>query len=148
MSLPVWISSPHPWGAGKAVWLSPPFSCSDSRQLKLRYEETVYGLGSPVLSTLWRRGCGVWVLEEMWLAWVPYRDTQSPAGPRTCLHQPGRRSCHTGCHSVGDVSFAVSQTSLHGPAWPWALCSASLCPYFPQVENENASTYLIRFGEH
>lgn len=52
--LPLWGSSPHPWGAGKAMWLSL-CSCHGFRQLKFCAEAGVEGRG----------------LEEMGLAWVP-----------------------------------------------------------------------------
>lgn len=56
--LPLWGSSPHPWGAGKAMWLSP-LSCGGFRHLEFWYEKA---LGSLAVCTVQKRvgSVGAW----------------------------------------------------------------------------------------
>lgn len=53
--LPLWVPSPHPWGGGKAVWLSPHLAAVALGNFSSGMRRLCYSLGSPALSTLWKR---------------------------------------------------------------------------------------------
>lgn len=129
-------------GCWKTDVAQPLFSCGGFRQLKFWYEEALCSRGSAARPHCAEAGVECEGLEELGLAWVPWRPLtpQSPTGPRT-PPPPARQKAMKDqiLPSQGSHSGEGSQTSVQGPAWPWACCSTSRWPCFPPVELGRAS---------
>lgn len=67
----------------------------------------------------------------VWVPWSPTPTPRSPTGPRTPPPPARQKAMQDQILPPGSHSGEVSQTSVHGLAWPGARCSIFRCPYFP-----------------